>query len=240
MIEAKSIVKSYGRVKALDNIDIKVETGEVFGILGSNGAGKSTLLKVIGCIIPPTSGEAWLCGESVLRSPMKVKVMTAFLPEIPTFPDKLTGHEVLRMVASLRRIDDDAAEASCGSIARRLDLKELDSPIETYSKGMKQKLSIILAFFHRPKVLLLDEPTSGLDPKYSRVIRHMIAESGATVLVSTHSAFLAEETCSKVAVLHKGKIIASGPTRALIESAGAKDLEDAFVALVGRCEDEHS
>jgi ABC-2 type transport system ATP-binding protein len=234
VIEARSLKKVYGGVRALDGIDIKVDPGEIFGVLGSNGAGKSTLLKVLGCIIPPSSGEAWLCGESVVRSSTKVKSFTSYLPEIPTFPDKLTGWEVLRMVASLRGIDDEIAERSCEEIARRLDIQELDSPIETYSKGMRQKLSVIIAFFHGPKVMLLDEPTSGLDPKYSRVIRKMILESKATVLVSTHSAFLAEEVCTRVAILHKGKIVASGATRELVESVGAKDLEDAFVAIVGR------
>ena len=234
MIEVKALKKVYGGVKALDGIDLSVGTGEIFGILGSNGAGKSTLLKVLGCIIPPTSGEARLCGESVLKEPVKVKSIAAYLPEIPTFPDKLTGREVLRMVASLRGIGDEVAERSCKEIARRLDLQELDSLVETYSKGMKQKLSIIIAFFHGPKVMLLDEPTSGLDPKYSRVIKQMISESKATVLVSTHSAFLAEDVCSRVAILHKGRIIASDRTRKLIESSGGKDLEEAFVTIVGR------
>jgi len=239
VIEAKRISKSYGRVKALDGIDLKVESGEIFGILGSNGAGKSTLLKILACIVPPTSGEGWLCGRSILKAPTGVKGLISYLPEVPSFPDKLTGRELLEMVASLRRLDDSAAHAWEG-LAKKLDLPELDAPTETYSKGMRQKLSIILAFFHEPKVLLLDEPTSGLDPKYSRVIRQMIAQSGVTVLVSTHSAFLAQETCSRVAILHRGRIIASGPTRSLIESASATDLEETFITLVGRCGDERA
>jgi ABC-2 type transport system ATP-binding protein len=238
VIEVTGIKKVYDRVVALDGVTFRVNQGEIFGILGSNGAGKSTLLKVLGCIIPPSGGDARINGMSILKEQVKIKSITAYLPEVPIFPEKLTGREVLRMVASLRGVDEGYAEKSCERIARRIELEELDSPVETYSKGMKQKLSIIAAFFFKPMVMLLDEPTSGLDPKYSRVIREMITESRSTVLVSTHSAFLAEEICHRVAILHRGRIIASGRIEELIATSGGKTLEDAFVSLVSSGENK--
>lgn len=234
VIRVRSLTRRFGPFTALQNIDLDVARGEAHAILGSNGAGKSTLLKVVGCILPPTSGEAWVSGYNILTAPQSVKRVCGYLPEFPVFPERLTGRELIEMVAGLRGMESGRALRTAEGIARRLDMDALDSTVDTYSKGMRQKLSIIVAMFHGPDVLLVDEPTSGLDPRCSRVMKEMLISSRATVLLSTHSSHLAAEVCRSVTILHRGRVVVSGSIGEVRGSVGADDLEEAFIGHIER------
>jgi ABC-2 type transport system ATP-binding protein len=235
VIRAQGLAKRYGEIVALESVDLHVKEHEVFGILGSNGAGKSTLLKLLAGLARPTSGTASIGGHDIVSDALAAKRIAGFLPEFPTLPEKLTGWELMELLAQLRELGPDEAHRRVTRMARRLDLRELDRLIGTYSKGMRQKLSLIASMFHRPEVLLMDEPTSGLDPRFSRVVRDMIAETreSATLLIATHSSRLAEQLCDRVAILDEGRVVAAGTIASLQAATRAADLEEVFIRVVG-------
>jgi len=234
VIRAEGLAKRYGEIVALESVDLDVRKNEIFGVLGSNGAGKSTLLKILAGLSRPTSGRGSVGGHDVVDDGLAAKRITGFLPEFPTLPEKLTGWELMQLLAQLREIPDEEATKRVSRLARRLDLAELDRLIGTYSKGMRQKLSLIAALFHQPQVLLMDEPTSGLDPRLSRVVKDVVgqARETATVLVATHSSHLAEQICDRIAILDQGAIVAIGNVPELLSRTGAKDVEEAFIRTV--------
>jgi ABC-2 type transport system ATP-binding protein len=234
VIRAEGLSKRYGEIIALESVDFEVKPQEIYGILGSNGAGKSTLLKILAGLARPTAGRALVGGHDVVKAGLEAKRITGFLPEFPTLPEKLTGWELAALLAQLRGVPEEEASKRVSRLARRLDLAELDRLIGTYSKGMRQKLSLIAALFHRPKVLLLDEPTSGLDPRLSRVVRDMVRESRetATIVLATHSSHLAQQACDRIAIIDQGQVAAEGTVASILESTGAKDVEEAFIHAV--------
>ena len=238
VLESQELTKVYQKkVTAVDSISFGVRKGEVFGLLGSNGAGKSTTLKIFAGLLAPTSGQALLKGRSVHEKPLWAKARIGFVPESPVLYETLTGREFLDLVGTLRKMSPEEVAKRIETLAKVLEVGEaLDHQLGTYSKGMRQKVVVASAFLHDPAVLLLDEPTSGLDPRYGKIVKQWIvefAQRGGTVLLSTHHTTFAEEVCTRVGVIHNGKLLETGSPRELGEKHGVKSLEDAFVKIVG-------
>lgn len=236
MLEAENLSKRYGGILAVDHVSFTARPGEVFGLLGSNGAGKTTIMKIFATLLRPSSGRARVDGLDVRDRPLDVRRVLGFVPEAPVLPDKLTGYEFLTYLGRLRDMAPDAVERGLREVDGVLDLdRELDLELDAFSRGMRQKIALAAAMFHRPKVLVLDEPTNGLDPRFARRLKDRLvamARDGATVMLSTHVTEIAEAVCDRVAILHEGRIAAIAPVGEVIASVDADNLEDAFVRVV--------
>lgn len=237
MFRAAQLTKRYGDVVAVDAVDLDVRPGEIFGLLGSNGAGKTTMMKVFMTLLRPDRGSAFVDGVDVTRESLRVRALLGYVPENPALYEKLTGSEFLHLLATLRGIPKDAAKPLIDASADlfRLD-RELELEMDAYSRGMRQKMALAAATFHRPKGLVLDEPTNGLDPRFTKILKEYLrgfAANGGTVLISTHITDVAEAICDRVAVVHDGRVVALGTVDEVQARGGASNLEDAFVALVG-------
>ena len=208
MIEVKNITKVYDGQRALDDVSFKVKEGEVVGLLGPNGAGKSTLMKILTCYIPPTEGEAFVCGHSIYEEPLQVRRMIGYLPEHNPLYLDMYVREFLRFVAGiyqLKEIDDKVEK-----MIERVGLtSESNKRIGQLSKGYRQRVGLAQALIHDPKVLILDEPTTGLDPNQLEEIRSVIIEAGKhkVVLLSTHIMQEVEAMCSRAIIINHGKIV---------------------------------
>ena len=239
MIRLEGLTKVYGTFVAVDNIDLHVPKGELFGFLGPNGAGKTTTLRMIAGILRPTSGRIWLGGDDVIAEPMKAKMRLGFIPDRPFVYDKLTGGEFLRFVAGLYGQDGRTVEKRIDELLHVFELTVWkDELVESYSHGMRQKLIISSALIHRPECIVVDEPMVGLDPKAARLLKDMFrrfVERGGTVLMSTHTLEVAEAMCDRIAIIQQGKIVARGTMNELRQqtAAGAVSLEDLFLKLTG-------
>lgn len=239
MIRIAGLTKVYGKLVAVDHINLEVPKGELFGFLGPNGAGKTTTLRMIAGIIRPTEGRIWLGGDDVIAKPMLAKMRLGFIPDRPFVYDKLTGGEFLRFVAGLYGQDGDTVERRIDEL---LDIFELsnwkDELVESYSHGMRQKLIISSALIHRPECIVVDEPMVGLDPRAARLLKVMFrqfVDRGGTVLMSTHTLEVAEAMCDRIAIIQRGKIAAQGTMAELREqtASGNASLEDLFLRLTG-------
>lgn len=239
MIQLKNLSKKYGKFTAVNNIDLHVEHGELFGFVGPNGAGKTTTLRMIAGILRPTSGRVLLGGDDVVTNPMSAKARLGFIPDRPFLYEKLTGAEFLRFVAGLYGQDGAVVEKRSDEL---LDLFELtdwkDQLIEAYSHGMRQKLIISSALIHRPEAIVVDEPMVGLDPRGARLLKDIFrafVKKGGTVLMSTHTLEIAEAMCDRVAIIQNGSIVASGSMAELREQteAGDASLEELFLKVTG-------
>ncbi len=237
MLAAREVVKRYGNTIALDGVSFDVRRGEVFGLLGSNGAGKTTLMKIFTTLLKPDKGLALIGNADVVDRPLAVRRLIGFVPENPALYDKLTGFEFLRMIARLRNMPPKEAELGIAEMTRLLRLgPELEREADTLSRGMRQKLALASALFHKPPVLILDEPTNGLDPRYAKTLKEWLmgyARAGNTVFLSTHVTQVAESVCDRVAILHEGRLVALGTVDEVCSMAGTDNLEDAFTAIVG-------
>ncbi|MBI4500184.1 MAG: ABC transporter ATP-binding protein [Gemmatimonadetes bacterium] len=239
MIRIAGLTKAYGKLLAVDHIDLEVPKGELFGFLGPNGAGKTTTLRMIAGIIRPTEGRIWLGGDDVIANPLTAKARLGFIPDRPFVYDKLTGGEFLRFVAGLYGQDGDSIERRIDEL---LDIFELtmwkDELVESYSHGMRQKLIISSALIHRPECIVVDEPMVGLDPRAARLLKVMFrqfVDRGGTILMSTHTLEVAEAMCDRIAIIQQGKIAAQGTMAELREqtASGNASLEDLFLRLTG-------
>lgn len=236
-ILVEHLTKRFGGLVAVDDLSFEVGKGEIFGILGSNGAGKTTTLKVITGLLRPDRGRVEVGGVDVLKRPVDAKRLIGFLPEAPALYDLLTAREFLEMIGTLRGMEPELLDTR---ISELLDIMELtpfqSSNVGTFSRGMRQKLAFTSAILHEPDILVLDEPLSGLDPRFGKLFKRWIkdhAASGKSVLMSTHVTSNAEELCDRVAVMDRGRIVANGTVDEVLAKAESKNLEDAFVALVG-------
>ncbi|MGQ9582372.1 MAG: ABC transporter ATP-binding protein [Thermoplasmatota archaeon] len=233
----EGLTKRFGAVTALSDVSFEVRRGEVFGVLGSNGAGKSTALKTVCGLLRPDRGRVVVAGVDALRDPVEAKRRIGFLPEAPALYDQLTGREFLEMLGTLRGMRPPELDERVGKLLEAMELEAFqDCNIGTYSRGMRQKLALSSAILHDPEVLVLDEPLSGLDPRFAKLIKGWLrerAEDGGSVLMSTHVTSSAEELCDRVAVLDRGRVLVTGAVAEVLEAAGAGNLEDAFVAIVG-------
>jgi ABC-2 type transport system ATP-binding protein len=240
VIETKGLSRYYGRLAAVQDLDLEVRPGELFGFLGPNGAGKTTTLRLLIGLLRPTAGTARIAGHDVQREPRQAKRATGYLPDAPYLYDKLTGREHLRFVGGLYGLSDGEVE---GRLARLLALVELADRagelVETYSHGMRQRLALAAALIHEPAVLLMDEPFSGLDPRSTLRVKEVLrtlAGQGATVLLSTHTLEIAERICDRVGILDRGRLVAvgtMGELRAQARADGDSTLEDLFIQLTG-------
>ncbi len=245
MIHIENISKQFNKVLAVNHISLSVAPGEVMGFLGPNGAGKTTTIRMITGLMRPDTGVIRLAGYDLATEPEQAKGVVGFVPDRPYLYEKLTGWEFLEFSAGLYNVDSqdlDELGHHYLEIFELLDWK--NELIEGYSHGMKQRLIISSALLHRPQIFIIDEPMVGLDPRGVRLVKDLftqMAESrGMAVLLSTHTLAVAEEICTRITIIHKGRIIASD-TPANIRSAiagTAGNLEKAFLALTGHGEVE--
>jgi len=215
MIDIRGVSKTYGggRVKALDNISLKIEPGYIYGFLGPNGAGKTTTIKLITGIIQPDSGSISVGGIDVLKDPVKAKKIIGFVPDDPNIFLRLKGIEYLSFMADIYETGREREKIISG-LAGRFEMESaLGDRIQSYSHGMRQKIVIMGALLHKPSVWILDEPMTGLDPKSAFELKTMMrehADAGKTVFFSTHVLDVAEKICDRVAVINAGKILFAG------------------------------
>ncbi len=234
----RGISKQFGTTRALDGVSFDLPAGEIVGLLGPNGAGKSTTMKIVLGILKADEGEVEVLGHDVRRETVLVKSLVGYVPENPQLYEFLTGAEYLDFVADMYGMDPTQR---AGRIAQYLTALELtgheNSMISGYSQGMKQKIALISALLHRPRLLILDEPLNGLDPRSARIAKdllHNLAErDGVGVLFSTHVLEIAQAICNRVVIMHRGRIRAEGTVGELREQAGLRGsaLEEVFLAL---------
>lgn len=235
MLDIRNYTKIYGdNKKACDDVNIKVSAGDIFGFIGHNGAGKSTTIRAVVGALDFEEGEITIDGHSVKKEPLECKKITAYIPDNPDIYENLTGIQYLNFVADAYGI---SAEDRMNRIKKYGDLFEITDSlgdlISSYSHGMKQKVAIVGALIHNPKLLVLDEPFVGLDPKAAHTLKEImkeICENGSAVFFSTHVLDVAEKLCNKIAIIKKGKIIVSGDIDELVKD---KSLEDVFLEVVG-------
>jgi len=234
MLQIKNFTKIYSNGKvAVDNISLEVESGDIFAFIGPNGAGKTTTIKSVVGINDFNNGQIIIDGIDIIKSPVDCKKVIAYIPDNPDIYETLTGVQYLELVADIFRINKEERNSLVKEYATKLGLeKDLNSPISTYSHGMKQKLVLISAFIHHPKLIVMDEPFVGLDPKASFTVKEIMKQfvkNGGAIFFSTHVLEVAEKLCNKVAIINKGKIIAAG---SMEEVKKDKSLEKVFLESV--------
>ena len=243
MIRLNQLTKRYGRFTAVDRVDLVVPSGELFGFLGPNGAGKTTTFRMIAGILRPTSGTIEVGGIDINRRPLEAKARLGFIPDRPFVYDKLTGAEFLRFAAALYGQQGAVVERRIDELLELFDLTRWKNELtESYSHGMRQKLIISGALVHRPEVIVVDEPMVGLDPRSARLLKDLFrqfVDRGGTVLMSTHTLEVAETMCDRIAIVHGGRIVASGNMSELQEQTSSEHLglEDLFLKLTGGMRD---
>jgi ABC-2 type transport system ATP-binding protein len=233
MLIINQVSKSYDGVKkAVNGVSLSIQAGDIYGFVGHNGAGKTTLLKSIAGIIEFEEGEITVNGSSIKTDPMKVKEVIAYIPDNPDVYESLTGLQYLEFISDVFKIDLEERKRVINHYATLFEIIDvLGNPISSYSHGMKQKLVIISALVHKPKLLLLDEPFVGLDPKASFQLKEIfqdMVKKGTAIFFSTHVLEVVEKLCNKVAIIKQGKIVASGNTQDIIQN---QSLEDIFMEI---------
>lgn len=230
MLKIKNLTKKFEQKIAVDNISLNIESGDIFAFIGHNGAGKTTTIKCVVGITNPTEGEILIDGISLKNNPLECKKRIAYIPDNPDIYNSLTGIQYINLVSDIFRVSKKEREELTIKYATELELiNDLKNPISTYSHGMKQKLVLISAFVHSPKLMILDEPFVGLDPKASFTVKNLMKEfvkNGGAIFFSTHVLEVAEKLCNKVAIIKDGKIIANGT---MSEVKKDKSLETAFL-----------
>ncbi len=234
MLEIKNVSKSYdGKTKAVDSVNLTIMPGDIYGFIGHNGAGKTTLLKSIAGIIDFDEGEILHFGHSIKKDAMEAKKMLAYIPDNPDVYETLTGIQYLDFIADVFNIEINKRNMIIDKYAKLFEIEAaLNDPISSYSHGMKQKVVIMSALIHEPKVMLLDEPFVGLDPKASFNLKEVfkeLCENGSLIFFSTHVLEVAEKLCNKVAIIKQGKIVANGETEDVIKD---QSLEHIFLELL--------
>lgn len=225
VILTQALARSFGEIKALEDLTFEVRKGEVFGFLGHNGAGKTTTVRLLNGVLTPTAGGAEVLGLDPMRQGAKLRARTGVLTETPSLEDRLSGRENLHIYADLYSVPEASVEARVGEMLDQFGLQDsADDMAGGYSRGMRQRLALARAFLHNPELIFLDEPTAGLDPVAARGVRQLIQEvagaGGHTVFLCTHNLAEAQELCSRVAILEHGRLIAIGTTAELGERYG--------------------
>jgi ABC-2 type transport system ATP-binding protein len=240
MIETTALTRFYGSFPAVQDLDLAVEPGELFGFLGPNGAGKTTTIRMLVGLLRPTSGTATVAGHDVRQAPVAAKRSVGYLAQTPLLYNRLTGREFLRFVGGLYGLSDNRGEERAEQLLTLLEmLDKADQLIESYSGGMRRKIGLCAALLHEPQVLILDEPLTGLDPYSARRVKDLLrdlCQRGHTVFMSTHILEIAERMCDRVGILDQGQLISVGTMEALraqAESTAATTLEDLFLHLTG-------
>ena len=234
MLTIQHLTKRYGEKKAVDDLSLHIAPGEIYGFIGHNGAGKTTTLKSVVGILQFDEGEITIDGHSVRADPLTCKRELAYIPDNPDLYDFMTGIKYLNFVADIFGVGAAERQARIRKYADAFELTDdLAQPIAAYSHGMKQKLAIIAAWLHQPRLIIMDEPFVGLDPKASHLLKGMMREvcdNGGAIFFSTHVLEVAEKLCDKVAIIKGGKLICSGTME---EVKGDDSLEEVFLELEG-------
>ena len=234
MLLIRHLTKRYGEKKAVDDLNLHIAPGEIYGFIGHNGAGKTTTLKSVAGILQFDEGEITIAGHSIREEPLACKRLFAYIPDNPDLYEFMTGWQYLDFIADIFGVDAQTRVQRVEQYAALFELTDdLPQPIATYSHGMKQKLAIISAWIHAPKLILMDEPFVGLDPKASHILKGMMRElcdQGGAIFFSTHVLEVAEKLCDKVAIIKGGKLIRSGTME---DVRGDDSLEEVFLELEG-------
>lgn len=234
MLSIKGLTKTYGTKRAVDNLSLEIASGEIYGFIGHNGAGKTTTIKCCCGILRFDAGEILIDGISVKDHPLECKGILAYIPDNPDLYDFMSGIKYLNFVADIFGVPAQQREQRIKTYADLFQLTEdLAQPISAYSHGMKQKLALISAFIHEPKLIIMDEPFVGLDPLASHALKQLMhehCEKGGAIFFSTHVLEVAEKLCDKVAIIKEGKLVVSGTME---QVKGTGSLEDVFLELEG-------
>ena len=232
MIEIKNVTKKYGNKKAVNNVSFDVNDGDIFAFIGHNGAGKTTLIKSIVGIHDFDEGDILIDGMSIKEKPVECKMLMAFVPDNPETYDKMKAIDYINFICDMYEIDTETRKRNIEKYAKMFEMEDkLNDPIESFSHGMKQKVVLISALAHNPKILVMDEPFVGLDPKavfdIKEILNEMVKE-GKIVFYSTHILDVAEKICKRVAIIKNGELIKCGSMK---EIKGDKSLENVFMEL---------
>ena len=232
MLRIEHLTKTYGGKVAVEDLSLHIAPGEIYGFIGHNGAGKTTTLRSAVGIQQFDKGEIYICGTSIRTDPLACKRNLAYIPDNPDLYEFMSGIKYLNFIADVYGVSAEDRAARIRDYAARFELTEdLGQPIAAYSHGMKQKLAIIAAWIHQPKLILMDEPFVGLDPMAAHLLKEMMRElcdRGGAIFFSTHVLEVAEKLCDKVAVIRRGRLIRSGTME---EVKGDDSLEEAFLEL---------
>ena len=232
MLDIQHLTKRYGEKKAVDDLSLHIAPGEIYGFIGHNGAGKTTTLKAVVGILPFEEGEITINGVSIKTDPLTCKQQLAYIPDNPDLYDYMTGSKYLNFIADIFGVGAEERQERIRKYADLFELTDdLPQPIAAYSHGMKQKLAIISAWLHQPKLIIMDEPFVGLDPKASHTLKGMMREvcdQGGAIFFSTHVLEVAEKLCDKVAIIKGGRLIRAGTME---EVKGDDSLEEVFLEL---------
>ena len=237
MLKIENLSKTFGSKKAVDGLSLHIKSGEIYGFIGHNGAGKTTTIKACCGILRFDEGEIFIEGLSVREQPIECKKRTAYLPDNPDLYEFLSGIKYLNFIADIFGLSKAQREQKIALLSADFELTEdLAQPISAYSHGMKQKLAVISALMHEPRLLVMDEPFTGLDPKASFTLKQkmrQLCDAGGAVFFSTHVLDVAERLCDKVAIIRRGKLVVEG---LMEEVKGRESLEEVFLEL----EDHHA
>ena len=232
MLKIENLTKVYGDKKAVDDLSLHIAPGEIYGFIGHNGAGKTTTLKSVAGILQFDSGEIYINGRSIKEQPLECKKDIAYIPDNPDLYDYLTGIQYLNFVADIFGMDASARESQIRRYAQLFEMTgALGDLVSAYSHGMKQRLALIAAFMHEPRLLVFDEPFVGLDPSAVHTVKQLMQEfcaRGAAVFFSTHVLDVAEKLCNRVGIIRAGKLVACGDIEAV---KGDQSLEEVFLEM---------
>ena len=234
MIEIRNLTKTFGAVRAVDNLSLDIKEGEFFCFLGPNGAGKTTTIKILTGLLRPTSGTALIAGHDITTNSVEAKRIIGYIPDHPYIYEKLSGREFMKFVAGMYNLNGAALGHRIDELLEMFGILEYaDQLTEDYSHGMRQKLIFSATFLHSPRVVIVDEPWVGLDPKSIRFVKDYLksrTREGLAIFMSTHTLSIAEEVADRIGIIHKGRLIALGtPNQIKANSAG--NLEDVFLEL---------
>lgn len=234
MLKIENLTKTYGEKRAVDDLSLHIRPGEIYGFIGHNGAGKTTTIKAACGILQYDSGEIFIDGVSIKKDPIRAKASLAYIPDNPDLYDFMTGIQFLNFVADVFGVTENSRKERIRKYGDAFELTaDLAQPVASYSHGMKQKLALISALIHEPKLIIMDEPFVGLDPKASYLLKETmreICDKGGAIFFSTHVLEVAEKICDKVAIIKGGKMIKSGTME---EVKGDTSLEQVFLELEG-------
>lgn len=232
MLKIENLTKTYGQKKAVDNLSLEIENGHIYGFIGHNGAGKTTTLKSIAGIMEFDQGNIYIDNKSIKEEPLACKKVMAYIPDNPDLYEYLTGIKYLNFIADVYVVSQAERTDRIKKYGDMFELTDsLGEPISAYSHGMKQKLAVISALIHEPKLIIMDEPFVGLDPKASHLLKGLmrdLCDRGGAIFFSTHVLEVAEKLCDKIAIIKAGKLVVSGNTQDVI---GDDSLEEVFLEL---------
>ncbi|MGD0994802.1 MAG: ABC transporter ATP-binding protein [Candidatus Bathyarchaeia archaeon] len=238
-VELKDVTKRYNEIVAVNKLNLTISTGEIFGLLGPNGSGKSTTLKMLLGLVQPTAGSVNVLGLDVQKQPVEVKRLVGYVPESPNIYEFLTGIEYLDFIADIYGVSTAEKKQRITEYLKALQLEGREGDmINSYSDGMKKKISLISAFLHKPKLLILDEPLNALDPRSARIVKEFLYElktQGVTTIMSTHVLEIAQALCDRIGIMYQGQLLALGNMEELRQRARlpSSGLEDIFLRLTG-------